>query len=487
MGVFERLARFIFRIATGDRNTRWALTPVGGLLFSAFVLFFVGAALLTDRFLRLAAIVFSPWTEITGLLLLTIGLALVIVVGSSLIRAHGTPVPVNPPDKLITNGLFAHIRNPMMLGLFLSMFGAGIFIGSMSLTLIYTPMAVAFFTLYLKKIEEKELEPILSIKKECPCIYREYTANGVKVDESPVIVAAGLTKRFGDVTAVDNLCLNIRRGEIYGFLGLNGAGKTTTIRMLLGMIKPGAGSVSLFGTMIRPGVTAIWRRVGYMVETPHAYPDLTVLENLEMVRNLRRLKEAAAVAKITEQLGLTPYARRRAGTLSLGNAQRLGLAKALIHQPDLLILDEPANALDPAGIVEIRNLLRALAQNNGVTIFISSHILSEVARLATRIGVIHEGKLVKELNTGELAAQEDRYLAVDVGDAGKALTVLEQAGVAARSTGRNSLVVTGQVALQHPEEVSALLAGAGCPPSRLVIAQGMCRGTSSPISSGCSA
>jgi ABC-2 type transport system ATP-binding protein len=294
----------------------------------------------------------------------------------------------------------------------------------------------------------------------------------VKVDESPVIVAAGLTKRFGDVTAVDNLCLNIRQGEIYGVLGLNGAGKTTTIRMLLGMIKPGAGSVSLFGTMIRPGVTAIWRRVGYMVETPHAYPDLTVLENLEMVRNLRRLKEAAAVAKITEQLGLTPYARRRAGTLSLGNAQRLGLAKALIHQPDLLILDEPANALDPAGIVEIRNLLRALAQNNGVTIFISSHILSEVARLATRIGVIHEGKLVKELNTGELAAQEDRYLAVDVGDAGKALTVLEQAGVAARSTGRNSLVVTGQVALQHPEEVSALLAGAGCPPSRLVIAQG---------------
>jgi ABC-2 type transport system ATP-binding protein len=292
------------------------------------------------------------------------------------------------------------------------------------------------------------------------------------VNESPVIVADVLTKRFGDITAVDNLCLNIRQGEIYGFLGLNGAGKTTTIRMLLGMIKPGTGSVSLFGTMIRPGVTAIWRRVGYMVETPHAYPDLTVLENLEVVRSLRRLRYGAAVTKVIEQLGLTPYARRRAGTLSLGNAQRLGLAKALIHQPDLLILDEPANGLDPAGIVEIRNLLRALAQNNGVTIFISSHILSEVARLATRIGIIHEAKLLKELNTDELAEQADRHVVIDVRDTGKALKVLEQAGIVARSTGRNSLVVTDHDMLQRPEEVATLLASAGCPPSRLVIEQG---------------
>jgi ABC-2 type transport system ATP-binding protein len=177
------------------------------------------------------------------------------------------------------------------------------------------------------------------------------------MSESLSITTNGLTKHFGDVTAVDNLSLNIRRGEIYGFLGLNGAGKTTTIRMLLGMIKPSSGSVSLFGTGIHPGITSIWQRVGYMVETPHAYPDLTVQENLEIVRRLRNLNDTDVVQKIIEKLGLTRYANRRARNLSLGNAQRLGLAKALIHKPDLLILDEPANALDPAGIVEIRNLL----------------------------------------------------------------------------------------------------------------------------------
>jgi len=171
---------------------------------------------------------------------------------------------------------------------------------------------------------------------------------------SLAIEASGLTKRFGDVVAVNNLSLNIQRGEIYGFLGLNGAGKTTTIRMLLGMIRPSTGSVSLLGTKVQPGQGNIWQRVGYMVETPHAYPDLTVRENLEISRRLRQLKNADSVEKIVEQMGLAPYANRRAGILSLGNAQRLGLAKALIHHPDLLLLDEPANGLDPAGIVEVR-------------------------------------------------------------------------------------------------------------------------------------
>jgi ABC-2 type transport system ATP-binding protein len=133
------------------------------------------------------------------------------------------------------------------------------------------------------------------------------------------IVATGLTKHFGEVTAVNDLSLNIRPGEIYGFLGLNGAGKTTTIRMLLGMIRPSAGSVSLFGTMVRPGERAIWRRVGYLVETPHAYPDLTVRENLEIASRLRRLDDGAAVENIMEALRLTPYAERRAGKLSLGS------------------------------------------------------------------------------------------------------------------------------------------------------------------------
>lgn len=292
------------------------------------------------------------------------------------------------------------------------------------------------------------------------------------MSESVSIAANGLTKHFGDVTAVNDLSLNIRSGEIYGFLGLNGAGKTTTIRLLLGMIRPSAGSVSLFGMKVQPGQRSIWQRVGYLVETPHAYPDLTVRENLEIVRRLRRLNDAQAVEKVIGELGLTHYANRRARTLSLGNAQRLGLAKALMHHPDLLLLDEPANALDPAGIVEVRNLLRGLAETGGVTIFISSHILSEVARLATRIGVIHEGHLVKELDARELAEQEEQHLVVDVSDTGAALSAFEKAGIAARSDGKNSLIITDKATMQHPDKVTTLLVEAGCPPTRLVVEQG---------------
>ena len=286
------------------------------------------------------------------------------------------------------------------------------------------------------------------------------------------IEAIGLTKRFGDVVAVNDVSLNIRQGEIYGFLGLNGAGKTTTIRMLLGMIKADAGSVSLFGTKVQPGQRMIWQRVGYMVETPHAYPDLTVRQNLELVRRLRQLKDADAVKNIIEEMGLAPYANRRAGVLSLGNAQRLGLAKALIDHPELLLLDEPANGLDPAGIVEVRNLLLGLVENNGVTIFISSHILSEVARLATRIGVIYEGQLVKELDTKELAEEEEQRLVVDVRDTRDAQSALGKAGVSARLNGKNSLVITDKPSIQHPEKIATVLVEAGCPPSRLVVEQG---------------
>jgi ABC-2 type transport system ATP-binding protein len=287
-----------------------------------------------------------------------------------------------------------------------------------------------------------------------------------------VVAASGLTKRYRDVVAVDSLTLNIKPGEIYGFLGLNGAGKTTTIRLLLGMIKPNAGSASLFGLKVQPGQRLIWERVGYMVETPHAYPDLTVRENLEIVRRLRKISDAGAVEKVMEELELTRYANRRARTLSLGNAQRLGLAKALIHHPDLLILDEPANGLDPAGIVEIRNLLRGLAENSGVTIFISSHILSEVARLATRIGVIHEGWLVKELDAKELAVQEAQRLVVDVRDSAAALSALRKADITARLDDRKSIIITDKKTMQHPDGVATLLVQAGCPPTRLVIEQG---------------
>ena len=187
-----------------------------------------------------------------------------------------------------------------------------------------------------------------------------------------------LVKRYGGVTAVDGLSLRVAQGEIYAFLGLNGAGKTTTIRLLLGMVKPTSGAARVLGTRIRVGERKPWGSVGYLVETADAYPELTVRENLEVMRRLRPGTARYAVNRVIERLGLAEYADRRAGTLSHGNAQRLGLAKALLHNPELLILDEPANGLDPAGIVEIRNLLIELARDQGVTVFMSSHILGEV-------------------------------------------------------------------------------------------------------------
>ena len=224
-----------------------------------------------------------------------------------------------------------------------------------------------------------------------------------------------LGKNYGDVKAVQHLSLRVAEGEVYAFLGLNGAGKTTTIRMLLGMIRPTRGYAEVLGTRVRPGSSQPWSSVGYLVETPHAYPELTVRENLEVTRRLHPGTGQKAVDMIMERLGLDLYTDRRAGTLSHGNAQRLGLAKALLHGPRLLVLDEPTLGLDPAGIVEIRQLLLELVNQQGVTVFMSSHILAEVARLARRIGIIHNGELLQELSAEELDRNRRRLLNLRVG------------------------------------------------------------------------
>ena len=216
-----------------------------------------------------------------------------------------------------------------------------------------------------------------------------------------VIATEGLTKLYGQVTAVEGLNLEVRKGEIYAFLGRNGAGKTTTIRMILGLIRPQEGEVRVFGHQVRSGRPEWLRRVGSLVETATAYPNLTVRENLGLHRRLTGAP-ARAISDVIEQLGLGAAADRRAGHLSLGNKQRLALARALVHAPELLVLDEPANGLDPAGIVEIRELLRSLADQHGTTVFVSSHILFEVAHLADRIGIVHEGRLVEELDRAAL-------------------------------------------------------------------------------------
>ncbi len=284
-----------------------------------------------------------------------------------------------------------------------------------------------------------------------------------------VIRTEGLAKHFGNVHAVDGVSLKVGRGEIYGFLGLNGAGKTTTIRMLLGMIRPTAGSVHLHGENIGAEHADLWKRVGYLVETPSAYPELSVWENLEIIRHLRLVPEPASVDLIIDKLRLTAYRTRKAGTLSLGNAQRLGLAKALIHAPDVLILDEPANGLDPAGIVEIRGMLRQLASNQGVTIFISSHILEEISKLANRIGIIHEGKLVQELNTRELERLLNKRLIIDTVDNLKALSRLQDEKYSVRLTQNGLLATPDPKAISHPETIAMILVHAGLPPTMLKV------------------
>jgi ABC-2 type transport system ATP-binding protein len=278
-----------------------------------------------------------------------------------------------------------------------------------------------------------------------------------------------LSKRYGDVLAVDRLSLRVAPGEIYAFLGLNGAGKTTTLRMLLGMIKPTSGTAHVLGTRVRLGSREPWASVGYLVEMPHSYPELTVYENLEIARRLHPGTPPKAIDGIIERLALTPYARRRAGNLSLGNAQRLGLAKALLHKPELLLLDEPANGLDPAGIVEIRELLLTLTHEQGVTVFMASHILGEVARLAKRIGIIHQGRLIQELDVAELERNRRRRLVLRARDVEAARAALGAAGHLAGVTSDGALELRDAAAIERPDDIASLLVQAGAPPIQLMM------------------
>jgi ABC-2 type transport system ATP-binding protein len=282
---------------------------------------------------------------------------------------------------------------------------------------------------------------------------------------TPVIEIAHLSKRYRDVTAVDDVTLRVEQGQIYALLGLNGAGKTTLIRMLLGMIVPTAGTVRVLGADVAAGDRSAWAKVGYLVEAAAAYPELTVRENLEVVRRLRRLPGSAE--DIIERLALAPYAERRARTLSLGNLQRLALAKALLHAPGLLILDEPVNGLDPAGVAEIRALLTDLAHQHGTTVFLSSHLLAEVARLATRIGILHHGRLIGEHDADHLDRHRRRHLRLATRDDHAAHAVLRAHGYDPAPAAPAGLLLTDQRALARPERVATVLVHGGVPPTDL--------------------
>jgi lantibiotic transport system ATP-binding protein len=242
-----------------------------------------------------------------------------------------------------------------------------------------------------------------------------------------MIETRGLTRRFGARVAVDDLNLRAPAAGVYGFLGPNGAGKTTAIRMLLGLIRPDAGDVYLFGAPLAAGRRTLLRRVGALVEAPSLYPHLTGRENLEVTRRMLGAPREL-IDRALDIVKLTQDARRRVREYSLGMRQRLGLALALLNKPELLILDEPTNGLDPAGIHEMRDLLRSLPAEFGVTVFLSSHLLSEVEQTAGHIGIIHEGRLLFQGTLSELQRQHRARLTLGVNQSEQAINCLTAAG-----------------------------------------------------------
>lgn len=286
---------------------------------------------------------------------------------------------------------------------------------------------------------------------------------------STIIQTSSISKAYNSFHAVKDVSLKINKGEIYGFIGLNGAGKTTTIRMLLGMIRPTHGTCYIKGEKVSLTNNHMWKNVGYMVETPHSYPELTVEENLDIYRRLRLISNRDIVRKVMDQLHLTRYAHKKAKNLSLGNSQRLGIAKALLHSPEILILDEPVNGLDPAGIVEIRELLQDLAFNKGVTILISSHLLSEIAKIATKIGIIHEGQLIQEIKSCKLNDLLHQRLIINSHDNQSAVSKLLAAGYTSNINKDGYIETPNKKAVQHPDEISRLLVYEGLPPTKLSV------------------
>jgi ABC-2 type transport system ATP-binding protein len=275
---------------------------------------------------------------------------------------------------------------------------------------------------------------------------------GVEVIEVEYIVeTTKLTKIFGKETAVKGLNMKIPRGEIYGFLGPNGAGKTTTIRMLLGLMKPTSGSVNIFGKDLRSDKLNILRKVGSLVENPSYYPHLTAYENLEAMRKLIGC-EKARIHEVLEIVRLTEVTNKKVKGFSLGMKQRLGIAMALLNQPELLILDEPTNGLDPSGIIEVRNLIKSLPQTYGMTVLISSHLLSEVDQVATTVGILSKGKMIYQDSIEAMRRHAQSQITIRVSHGERAWRSLMAAGIKTQ--------FEGDTVMLHDHTDDATVAGA---------------------------
>lgn len=240
-----------------------------------------------------------------------------------------------------------------------------------------------------------------------------------------IIETRGLTKKYGNQTSVSNLNIHVKKGRIYGLLGRNGAGKTTTMRMLLGLTQPTSGEVQIFGKTLVNNKKTILPRIGSLIESPGFYQNLTATENLKIFADLRGLKKAGCIKEALNLVNL-PYGDKKLfSQYSLGMKQRLAIALAIMHNPQVLILDEPINGLDPIGIAEVRSFIRELCDSYGKTIIISSHILSEISLLADDIGIIDRGVLLEEESLKELEEKNAKYIHFITSNAKKAAQVIE--------------------------------------------------------------
>lgn len=236
-----------------------------------------------------------------------------------------------------------------------------------------------------------------------------------------------LSKKYKNNFALDHVNITIKKGDIYGLIGQNGAGKTTLLRLMTGLVFPSNGTIELFGKTHRQVNIDAQKRMGAIIEQPALFPNMTAYENLEVHRIQKGIPGQACIEKTLALVGLADVGNKKTRNFSLGMKQRLGLGIALLSDPELLVLDEPTNGLDPMAIVEMRELIKKLSREKGVTVIISSHILSELHQLATKFGIIHKGKLLEELSAKELNDQCRQHLRIKVDHPAKGATVLEKA------------------------------------------------------------
>lgn len=275
----------------------------------------------------------------------------------------------------------------------------------------------------------------------------------------------GLTKHFNGRAAVDSLSLSVPAGSIYGFLGPNGAGKSTTMKMLLGLCRPDSGEISILGRRLGrdggdPARIAILRDVGSLIESPACYGNLTGYENLKITCILRGLP-LSEIGRVLEIVGMEGQAGKKAGHYSLGMKQRLGIANALLGAPKLLLLDEPTNGLDPSGIHEMRELIRSLPEQYGITVMLSSHLLSEVDQTADFIGILSDGRLIFQDSLESLHSLSPKRLLIRTSDNRAAARVLDLESALSPVTLKEDALFTEAVPDREAGRIARLLTGAG--------------------------